>query len=280
MKELGIRTISGLIYAGLIWLALTAPQAWLWGVILFSVFFFLEASELAALLHLDRKFFTALTAVFWMASTAGIVYAAFTGSFRLYWNKYILIFIVLLWFLLAFMLVYALVTRHFKEVWGLFYLAVPYSVTLALLMVEPRFVLFLFIILWLNDTFAYLTGRFAGRHKIWPYVSPKKTWEGFAGGLLAVILIVYVMVKGRFFSDLFYFLPSTRFSGLVPLLTLTAILAVAGDFFESWLKRKAGVKDSGNLIPGHGGILDRLDSYLFAVTGFFVYLFWVNKWWR
>jgi len=277
MKELLVRTLSGLVYAGLIWLSLTSDDAWLWGLVLFSVFYFLEADELARLLALDKKSFLFLAALFWLASTAGIVYAAFTGSFGLIWNRYILIFIIAAWLLLAFWLVFYVVRGRSKAVWGLFYIALPYTVTLALLMVEPRLILFLFILIWVNDTFAYLTGKYTGRHKLWPKISPKKTWEGLIGGILAVLLLLYAALRWEPFNRLFYFLNGSQYRHLVPLLILVALLAVAGDLFESWLKRRAGVKDSGNIMPGHGGILDRLDSYLFAVTGFFLYLFFVFK---
>jgi len=277
MKELVKRSLSGLVYVALIWLALTSSQAWWWGVALFSVFYFLETDELASLLKIDKKFFLFLASVYWLASTAGIVYTFFTGSFRLEWNKYVLLFIALMWLIFMFLIVFSLIRKNWKTVWGIFYLAVPYTVTLALLMTEPRLILFLFVLIWLNDTFAYLTGKYAGRHKLMPAVSPKKTWEGFFGGLMAVLLAVYILMKIPAVKGFFYFLQHTDYKDLIILLIIIVLLSVAGDLFESWLKRRAGVKDSGNIMPGHGGILDRLDSYLFAVTGFFVYLFFVFK---
>ncbi|MDE6301394.1 MAG: phosphatidate cytidylyltransferase [Muribaculaceae bacterium] len=109
-----------------------------------------------------------------------------------------------------------------------------------------------FVLIWLNDTGAYLSGRTFGRHKLCERLSPKKTWEGFWGGfaLCIVASVVYAFV-----------------SGLNPVTSgcYGAVVSVAstfGDLFESLIKRKCGVKDSGTLIPGHGGVLDRIDSFL------------------
>lgn len=107
------------------------------------------------------------------------------------------------------------------------------------------------------DTAAYFTGRAIGRHKMAPEISPKKTWEGFAGGwvggIAAVVLLNYVLEIREGAAT------------VVALGLLVPPAAAAGDLFESWLKRRAGVKDASALIPGHGGVLDRLDSLLFVV---------------
>lgn len=113
-----------------------------------------------------------------------------------------------------------------------------------------------FILVWATDTFAYLIGRAMGRHLLAPQVSPKKTVEGAAGGLLFCVLsglIAWKVIGG---------LPWTSFLGLS---LLVGISGQIGDLFESALKRSVNIKDSGNLIPGHGGILDRFDSLLFVI---------------
>jgi phosphatidate cytidylyltransferase len=108
---------------------------------------------------------------------------------------------------------------------------------------------------WAGDTLAYLGGRLLGRHKMAPSTSPGKTWEGFVFGTAATVFVAFVaMYKQHFLS-----IPQS--------IVLGAIIAVAGplgDLFESLLKRDAGVKDSGTLLGGHGGMLDRLDAFLFA----------------
>lgn len=121
--------------------------------------------------------------------------------------------------------------------------------------------LLLIFTLWINDTMAYLVGSFIGKTPLSP-ISPKKTWEGTIGG---IVLAVVVMCAVTYFTG--------RLS-LAHTAIITAIAAVAGtygDLFESKLKRMAGVKDSGQLMPGHGGFLDRFDSLLFAVTAVWFY---------
>ena len=113
---------------------------------------------------------------------------------------------------------------------------------------------------WASDTFAYFAGSTLGAHKLCPSVSPNKTWEGFAGGLVGTIISV-MLVGGYFFG---YGLPEMALLGLC-----IALVATLGDLVESVIKRYTGIKDSGNIIPGHGGVLDRFDSVMFSVP--FVY---------
>jgi phosphatidate cytidylyltransferase len=124
-----------------------------------------------------------------------------------------------------------------------------------------------FVVTWMNDTFAYFAGRFFGRHKMFPRISPKKTWEGFAGGFAGSIVGALVLLA------LFPrpSLPGLTAAGCVLLGAGGAIVGPVGDLAESMLKRAAGVKDSGKLIPGHGGMLDRIDALLFVAP--WVYLF-------
>ena len=119
----------------------------------------------------------------------------------------------------------------------------------------------IFAMVWGNDTGAYLTGHFFGKTKLAPRISPAKTWEGFAGGLAVSII-------GAFVFSLALHLP---WYASLTMGAFTAIAATLGDLAESMLKRGAGVKDSGQLIPGHGGVLDRMDSLLFAVMVVVVY---------
>jgi phosphatidate cytidylyltransferase len=118
-------------------------------------------------------------------------------------------------------------------------------------------VLYLFVLIWLADSGAYFAGRALGRHKLSPAVSPGKTWEGAAGGLAGALLAALVLVLGGFAGPL----PLAAF---VVLSLLVALVSIGGDLWESRLKREAGVKDSGSLLPGHGGILDRVDSLIAA----------------
>lgn len=125
-----------------------------------------------------------------------------------------------------------------------------------------KFVIGMFITIWANDSFAYLTGRWFGKNKLFERISPKKTWEGTFGGILCAIIFAsgYALI---FDLDLIFWMVS----GL-----LIAVASAFGDLVESMLKRDAGVKDSGNIMPGHGGILDRFDAALFAAPVFLVWM--------
>jgi phosphatidate cytidylyltransferase len=130
-----------------------------------------------------------------------------------------------------------------------------------------------FVFLWMNDTGAYLCGSLLGRHKLFPRVSPGKSWEGsIGGGLLVVgvaILIWWLLSQTQQHSDL----NMLQWAGL----GLTVVVfGTWGDLVESLLKRTLGIKDSGNILPGHGGMLDRFDSSLLAIPAAVVYLFTIS----
>lgn len=146
---------------------------------------------------------------------------------------------------------------------GLLYVGVLPAFIMALLK-EPRADEWFFTLLgivFLGDTFAYFVGRSLGKSKILPSISPNKTWAGAIGGLFGSLLAAWI-AKVLFFNDL-------QILALVLLALVTGTAAQVGDFFESLLKRVANKKDSGSLLPGHGGILDRIDGVLFAAP--FIY---------
>ncbi len=129
-------------------------------------------------------------------------------------------------------------------------------------------IILILAISFMGDTGAYFSGRFLGRHKLYPSVSPKKTWEGAIGGLFAS--------AGGAAVAHFWFLPELP---LVHGLILGAVLGAlgqAGDLCESMLKRAYDVKDSGNILPGHGGMLDRIDALLFAAPGLYLFVRWME----
>jgi len=156
-----------------------------------------------------------------------------------------------------------------KLIFTVIYLALPFGFALGL----PKFskldpdkpftleVFMLFVLIWSSDTFAYLTGKFFGKHKMAPKISPKKTWEGFAGG------VVLTLILGFFVEQYF---PELRGNWMIVGL-LISIFAPLGDLVESQLKRSFAVKDSGNIIPGHGGVLDRLDSFIICAPVIYLY---------
>lgn len=120
-----------------------------------------------------------------------------------------------------------------------------------------------FILVWANDTGAYLVGTSIGKHKLFPSVSPKKSWEGLIGGFLSTLLAAWII--SLFFQEI-------SLAHWLVIGMITATMSVFGDLVESLFKRSVGVKDSGKFLPGHGGFLDRFDSLLLAVPVLFVYL--------
>ncbi|MBO9585368.1 MAG: phosphatidate cytidylyltransferase [Flavobacterium sp.] len=134
---------------------------------------------------------------------------------------------------------------------------------------NPKIILGLFILIWTNDTFAYLVGKSMGKHKLFERVSPKKTIEGFIGG------VVFAAFAGFLISKL-YIQPKPEFSNTSILIwtviaLIVSIFGTIGDLIESKFKRIAGIKDSGSIMPGHGGILDRLDSVIFVAPIIFLF---------
>ena len=128
---------------------------------------------------------------------------------------------------------------------------------------NPEILLGTFFIIWIYDSFAYMCGVLFGKHKMAPGLSPKKSWEGFIGGIIFAFLFSLLISK--------YFTILDRTDWMI-LSIIIVLLSTAGDLFESLIKREAGVKDSGKLLPGHGGILDRFDSVYFAIPGVFLYI--------
>ncbi|MGD0525603.1 MAG: phosphatidate cytidylyltransferase [Polyangiaceae bacterium] len=121
---------------------------------------------------------------------------------------------------------------------------------------------------WFADTGAYFAGRFLGKHKLYEAVSPKKTVEGAVGGLVAA---VFWAVLGCF-----WYLPTLPITHAIPLAIVGGVLGQAGDLAESLLKRSTGVKDSGAIVPGHGGILDRVDALIVTSTVVYLYGLWIR----
>lgn len=136
---------------------------------------------------------------------------------------------------------------------------VPAWLALAQLQAEPARLLVILGIVWIADSAAYGAGRAWGRHKLAPRVSPGKTWEGVAGAAAAVA-VYYVIVSAAAPTHSW----AQGWAGMLVFAAVTA-LSIVGDLFESLMKRQAGVKDSGTLLPGHGGVLDRIDGLLAAL---------------
>ncbi|WP_192868287.1 phosphatidate cytidylyltransferase [Calderihabitans maritimus] len=128
-----------------------------------------------------------------------------------------------------------------------------------------QYIFWLLALTWANDTGAYVTGKIMGKHKLCPSLSPGKTWEGAVGGIAGALLAAIII---------YHWMPVVSPGRVIVLALLVGISGQVGDLFESALKRAAGVKDSGNLLPGHGGMLDRIDSLLLNGAIVYYYLRW------
>lgn len=127
----------------------------------------------------------------------------------------------------------------------------------------PYFALALFVLIWLNDTGAYCIGSLFGKHRLFERISPKKSWEGFVGGLL------FALLASQAFA---YLLPTYSAAQWLGLAVVVVVFGTWGDLIESLLKRQLGIKDSGHVLPGHGGMLDRFDSVLLAIPAAYIYI--------
>lgn len=128
---------------------------------------------------------------------------------------------------------------------------------------SPGIIIGFFLLIWTNDTGAYLSGVLIGRHRLFERISPKKSWEGFFGGLLFTILIAWLL------SDWFGVVDKTQW---IIIAVIVSVAGTYGDLVESMLKRSQGVKDSGTIMPGHGGFLDRFDSAIISFPLVFLFI--------
>jgi len=162
------------------------------------------------------------------------------------------------------------VTRMFRQVAGMVYIPL-FLACLILIRNDPNGASWIFLILCLafgGDTSAYYVGTYLGRHKLCPAVSPKKTIEGALGGLGGSLLVASLAKA--------WLIPSLSWVVAIPFFVIAASAGQMGDLFESAIKRSAGVKDSGALLPGHGGILDRIDGLLFVAPVTYLFKFYLT----
>lgn len=263
MNETLIRALSGAVYVVLLVTAtLYSRESFL---LLFALFLLQTVNEFSSLIQLNKIKALLLSVLFFIN---------FTYFSKLELSNWILIAFSIFTFAL---LIKWLYESNSKPVlfskWGLLigYIIIPFVIIakigqlqLDLLSLHyPHIIIAIFILIWINDTFAYLVGKNFGKNKLFERISPKKTIEGFLGGVLFAII-------GSFIISQYYVTLLPLWCWIV-IAVLVSVFGTIGDLIESKFKRVAGVKDSGSIMPGHGGILDRLDSIIFVAP--FVYLF-------
>lgn len=281
-KNLIQRTISGIVYVAIIILC-TSPlgaqlinsispeliqQQYLY-YLLITVLMMVGSWECVKIMKFGKGYekwvvFPVIVIIFYMFSKR-YFYHDFYFDFRL--NEILALALIAIAVVTLFKYPNELYYDSGKLIFTVIYVALPFSFALGL----PKYstynhtfsleVLFLFILIWSSDTFAYLTGKFFGKHKMAPKISPKKTWEGYAGGVILTLVLSYFVEQYQ---------PDLRGNWMI-VGFLVATFAPLGDLVESQLKRTFGVKDSGNIIPGHGGILDRLDSFIICAPVVYLY---------
>jgi len=271
MKSLITRTITGSVFISLIILAFFAPPAYT--CVLFMFFALLATQEYFRMVaksseEMPQLFTTYLSVVSLLVAFQLILY-----------SKKLFIILIIITLLLIFV---AFITELYRKkanplqnialsLLPLFWIALPFAIASIWMnyFSQKNLVFALFIIIWLYDTLAYCIGSLIGKHRLFKRISPKKSWEGFIGALMLTIAI----------SVAFYHIPYFKvdsFTSPIHWVIFAMIIIVAGtfgDLVESYFKRSVDMKDSGTILPGHGGILDRFDSFLFAVPIAFAY--WV-----
>lgn len=162
------------------------------------------------------------------------------------------------------------VISHLGKIFlSIIYIVVPFTLMVQIPFLDTIFnyvnttILGVFILIWTNDTFAFFVGKNIGKHKLLERISPNKTIEGFIGGMIFTFIASFIL------AQMFTTLSLTKW---LVIAGIVSVFGVLGDLIESMFKRQAGVKDSSNFIPGHGGFLDRFDSVIFAAPFIFIYL--------
>jgi phosphatidate cytidylyltransferase len=288
MNETLKRAISGAVYIILLLTSiLFSTESF---IALFGIFLMITAYEFCNLVHLEKISSVILSLLLYAGIIAISVYQQETQqqlSHLLGYSTELTVNIAMLYtVLLVITLLIAIkcivflfddtqkISLSSKYLYLLGYIVLPFlfiiKISFGIKDYNPKIIIGLFILIWTNDTFAYIVGKSIGKHKLFEKISPKKTVEGFLGGVVFAALAGFLISK-------FYIRPTPEFSPKsisiwITIAVITSIFGTIGDLIESKFKRIAGVKDSGAIMPGHGGILDRLDSVIFVAP--VIYLFY------
>ena len=273
MKNILIRAASGAVYVALIVLSIIYGGNWAFPT-LCGFFTFLGIMEFQRMAQTDffsspQSLFVDLLIGLLLITLTACMGSGEAGGFVVMMLSYVAILLVIVRLIMQLYSHRADTVKHIAySLMSIFYVAVPLASAIMLYFAFGKAIMLLvFIMIWLNDTGAFLVGSALGSHHLFKRLSPKKSWEGFVGGLCFCIAAGYLAkpVAPEYFaiySD----------GWLVGLGVLVCAMSTWGDLFESMIKRTFGVKDSGNILPGHGGILDRIDSLLFVAPSVLLYL--------
>lgn len=260
MNTTFIRAISGAIYVLiLVFATLYSSNSFL---LLFGGFLILSVLEFCKLVHLKNLFPLVISVV---------SFILFNLDNTIKTNEILLVLGTLFVSAKAILFLFDNKSKSLdttsKYVFLIGYIILPFIIITKLPFVavyyNPKIIISLFILIWTNDTFAYLVGINFGKNKLFERISPKKTIEGFVGGIIFALLAAVVIAN--------YYTKESLLKWIF-IAVLVGFFGTIGDLIESKFKRVAGVKDSGNIMPGHGGVLDRLDSIIFVAP--IVYLFY------
>lgn len=259
------RAISGLLFV----VILTAC-IFIHPLCFFALFFVINIIGILEFAHMAEIISIRINRPLCIFCGSLLLAAGFLHNYTGYTEGYLYFFAAT--FLLGICELYRKHTHAFQNlafgIYVLFYLTLPFTLLIYFPYLcngewQPDIVFFPFLLVWFNDTFAYLFGSRFGKHKLFPRISPKKSWEGAIGGgviTLAAGLLLVPYINGLGITD------------AVAISLIVVVFGTVGDLIESMFKRCIEIKDSGNIMPGHGGMLDRLDSILFALPVIFVYL--------
>ena len=269
-----IRTVTAIVFASIMLFCILKGAPWFVG--LFAVCTVLTTIEYTGLAN---RYKHADVSRLWAVVAAFTFYAAIVGLTVMQSGAFLFLPFI---FTLIVIMVRELYSRKPSPInnwvhtlFPVIYIALPFALTSLLAFdvkgpdtgYSPVIPLTLFVFLWCNDVGAYCTGCTIGKHKLFERISPKKTWEGSIGGALLTMLAAFLLQ--RFLPDWYSFMPAWVWVGMAFTVVLTGTW---GDLIESLMKREMGIKDSGRILPGHGGMLDRFDSSLLAIPATVVWL--------
>lgn len=287
MNETLKRTISGAVYIALLLTSiLFSTESF---IILFGIFLIIATYEFCNLVKLNKVFSILFVTLFYSTVALVSFYRTETENyissllkeniqFTIDIDKLFSVLLIITLLIAVKCIVFLFndtqtISKLSKYIYLLGYIMLPFifiiKISFGIKDYNPKIIIGLFILIWTNDTFAYLVGKSIGKHKLFERVSPKKTIEGFLGG------VVFAAFAGFLISKL-YIRPNPDFSQKSILIwtiiaLIVSIFGTIGDLIESKFKRIAGVKDSGTIMPGHGGVLDRLDSVIFVAPVIFLF---------